>query len=195
MNQAITQRVTTRRKNSFNLFREAAKLASFDEFPMLRPEVDPQLTLSSNFVDQPFFLVCEKDSVIAQASGRAQVVFHEGPVRYFDLVPGDFVYVPGGTAHRILTKEPGNQLRYKAREPGLETVVWYCDSCSHEMDRQSWNASDQASQAGYAAACERHNGETARRTCSHCGHAHAAVDLSAFRWPAIAAALALGDDA
>ena len=53
MNQVVSQRVTTRRKNSFNLFREASKLASFDEFPMLRPEVDPQLTLSSNSVDQP----------------------------------------------------------------------------------------------------------------------------------------------
>ena len=132
--------------------------------------------------------------MIAQASGRAQVVFHEGPVRYFDLVPGDFVYIPGGTAHRILTKEPGNQLRYKAREPGSETVVWYCDSCSHEMDRHSWNAGEQSPQAGYAAACERHNGETVRRTCSHCGHTHAAVDLGAFRWPAVAAALAQSED-
>lgn len=195
MSEITNKRVTTRRKNSFNIFREASKLESFDEFPMLRPEVDPQLTLSNNSVDQPFFLVCEKDSVIAQASGKAQVIFHDGPVRYFDLVPGDFVYVPGGTAHRVLTREPGNQLRYKAREAGSEAVVWYCDNCSAEVDRHSWSAGEHASQAGYLTACERHNGETARRTCSQCGHSHSAVDLAAFRWRAIAEALAQDDDA
>lgn len=189
----MSKPVTTRRKNNFNIFREAPKLASFDEFPMLRPDVDPQVTLSNNSVDQPFYLVCEKDTVIAQASGTAQVVFHAGPVRYFDLLPGDFVYVPGGTAHRVLTREAGNQIRYKAREPGAEAAVWYCEQCDSEVDRHSW-PQEQPAQAGYQAACEQHNAETGRRTCSACGHTHAAIDLAAFRWKAIAEALAQDED-
>src|SRR5689334_4342042 len=98
----MSNAVSTRRKNRFNLLREAAKLASFDEFPMLRPEVDPQLHLSHNEVDQPFYLVCEKDTVIAQFSGHSRIDLKEGSVRYFDLTAGDYVYVPGGIPHRIL---------------------------------------------------------------------------------------------
>src|SRR5262245_48010997 len=123
----MSEAVTTRRKNALNLFREAKKLVSFDEFPLLRPEVDPQLHASHNSADQPFYLTCEKDTLLVQMSGRARVSFREGGVRYFEMGPGDYVYVPGGVPHTVATHEAGVVFRYKAREPGLEQVDWYCD--------------------------------------------------------------------
>ena len=185
----IAEPIRIRRKNAFNLFREGQKLTSFDEFPMLRPDVDPQLHVSNNKVDQPFYLICEKDTVLAQMTGQARIAFREGSVRYFDLSPGDFVYVPGGTAHRILTLELGLQIRYKAREPGLEAVVWYCEKCGSELDRFVWNVGETSSQAGYHHACLRHNEDVARRRCLICDLELPPVDLGAFRWKAIADSL------
>jgi hypothetical protein len=190
----VSVRISTRRKNQFNLFREAQKLGSFDEFPMLRPEVDPQVHLSRNTVDQPFYLLCEKDTVIAQFSGRSRVVFQEGSVRYFDVEPGDFVYAPGGVAYRILTLEPGHVMRYKARQPGRETVLWLCKSCGTELVRETWNANERLPQEAYQAACERYNAQAASRRCGSCGTEHTQVDLSAFRWSAVAEALSHPDD-
>lgn len=181
--------VATRRKNAFNLFREGAKLASFDEFPLLRPEIDPQLHLSRNEVDQPFHLICQKDTVIALASGAARVLFSAGSVRYFDLECGDFAYVPGGVAHRVLTQQPGILLRYKASDPGLEAAAWYCEKCGAELDRHVWDVSRQLPQLGYQFACERFNREIRRRTCISCDAVHASIDLGPFRWSAVAEAL------
>lgn len=186
--------VRTRRKNAFNLFREAEKLSSFDEFPMLRPEVDPQLHLSRNSVDQPFHLVCEKDTVIGQFSGNSRVEFVDGPVRYFDLAPGEFSYVPAGTAHRVMTVSPGVMLRYKANDPGKETVLWLCGDCGGELERYELNASEIPVQQGYQAACEQFNAREAGRNCGACGSLHASVDLSPFRWQAVADKLRETDD-
>lgn len=190
----MTAPIRIRRKNNFNLFKEARKLESFDDFPLLRPEVDPQLHASRNSVDQPFFLTCEKDVVIAQASGAAQVEFVSGPVRYFDLVPGDFVYVPAGTGHRIRTTEPGIQIRYKAREPGQETVSWQCGKCGATVHRESFDATLEPAQIGYQAAAEAFNIDAAKRTCGSCGEEHLPLNLSPFRWAAVAEALSRSDD-
>lgn len=183
-----------RRKNAFNIFRDAARLGSFGEYPMLSPEVDPQVHLSRNAVDQPFFLVCEKDTVLAQFSGRSRVMFKQGAERYANLVPGDYLYVPGGIAHRILITTPGEVLRYKARAPGREAVEWYCDDCGELLDRHGWNSSEIPAQAGYLAGCERWNAEPERRTCARCGTVHEEADLTPFRWGAIAEALTRADD-
>ena len=189
-----TNTVSVRPKNRFNILREAGKLGSFDEFPMLRPEVDPQLHLSHNSVDQPFYLVCGKDCVIAQFSGTSRVLFHASNVRHFDLVAGDYVYVPAGIPHRILTHSSGNVIRYKAREPGIEAAVWYCESCDSELDRKVWNSSDTVAQIGYQQACERYNADPARRTCGGCGKVHAVVDLTQFRWLEVANGLNQGQE-
>lgn len=186
--------ISTRRKNAFNIFRESRKLGSFDEFPMLRPEVDLQLHQSRNEVDQPFHLICERDSVIAQMSGKAVVEFTDGPVRYFELEPGDYVYVPGGMAHRIRTIEAGDQFRYKAQFPGLEATIWLCEGCGAEIDRHVWDVAETLPQAGYHFACERHNAEEKRRQCAGCGKIHDKIDLAPFRWNDIAEALAREDE-
>jgi len=183
--------VRTRRKNRFNFLKEAAGLESFDEFPLLRPEIDPQLHVSRNTVDQPFFLRCRKDSVIAQPVGASRVEFTDGPVRYFDTEPGDHVYVPAGYAHRVLTLREGVLLRYKAREFGSETVLWYCTACSEELYHYEIDGGGPV-QAGYAEACEAFNDDPALRKCRSCGAEHPTVNLAPFRWRAVAEALTEG---
>ncbi|WP_324698853.1 hypothetical protein [Novosphingobium sp. RL4] len=190
----MTAPVRTRRKNAFNIYREAEKLASFDEFPMLRPEVDPQVHLSKNDVDQPFHLACEKDTVLAQMSGKSRVIFADGSVRFFDLVPGEFAYVPAGYAHRILTVEPGAVIRYKAQKPGNESIIWYCSSCDAEVHRFDWQADEAPVQQGYVEACQEFNADVKHRTCGGCGTELPPVDLTAFRWDAISAKLLEADD-
>lgn len=179
--------VRIRRKNSFNLLKEGGKLESFDEFPMLRPDVDPQFHLSRNSIDQPFYLSAEKDMVLGQFGGASRVLFAAGPVRYFDLVPGDFVYVPAESGHRILTLEPGHVIRYKAREPGAEAVFWRCEQCGTELFRHRFDATAAPAQLGYQAGCEAFN--AGDRTCPSCGTAHPPVDLSPFRWGRVAHSL------
>lgn len=186
--------VRTRRKNAFNLLREAQKLMSFDEFPMARPEVDPQLHASRNEIDQPFHLVCEKDCVVAQVTGKARLLFAGGSVRYFDLEAGDHVYVPAGSIHRILTTEPGIQVRYKARLPGRERVVWHCDACGTEICRHEFDASAAPAQIGYQDAANAYNADPKNRKCPSCGHEHPAMDLTAVRWGAVAEALSQTDE-
>jgi hypothetical protein len=183
-----------RRKNTFNVFREAAKLASFDEYPLLRPEVDPQLHLSRNEVDQPFWLVTAKDCVLTLSSGRARILFSDGPTRYFDVDPGEFVYVPAGMPHRVIVQEPGIQLRYKARDFGNEAAVWFCDACGKELYRFGWTQGEMLPQTGYREAVKRFNADGAHRRCKNCGATRAPVDLTPFRWEAVAEALERGDD-
>jgi hypothetical protein len=183
-----------RRKNAFNLYREAGKLKSFDEYPLLRPEVDPQLHFSNNEVDQPFWLALAKDCVLTQSSGRSRVLFRAGPARYFDMEPGEFVYVPAQAAHRVIVEEPGILLRYKAKDFGAETVLWFCESCNGELFRLSWKESEMLPQAGYLQGIQQFNAQESRRTCKSCGAQHPAVDLAPFRWEAVANALARGED-
>lgn len=183
----MTQPVRTRRKNKFNFIKEAERLESFDEFPMLRPEVDPQLHVSRNSVDQPFYLRCAKDSVIAQPTGASRVEFVDGPVRHFDTEPGDYVYVPAGYAHRVRTIRNGILLRYKARDHGGETVEWRCEGCGKTL--HSRHIAEGPVQAGYAAACAEFNGSEEKRRCKQCGAVHPAIDLSPFRWAEVAKAI------
>lgn len=183
------QPVRTRRKNKFNFLKEAERLQSFDEFPMLRPEIDPQLHLSRNSVDQPFYLRCEKDTVIAQPTGGSRIEFADGPTRYFDTEPGDYVYVPAGYSHRVHTSEPGILIRYKAREPGSETVLWLCPDCGGEVHRHQIDGNAGPVQAGYAEACRAFNADAELRRCAACTTELPEIDLQPFRWDEIACAI------
>lgn len=186
----MTRTVDIRRKNAWNLIRDRAKFSNFDEYPVLKEDVDPQLHVSVNSVDQPFYVIFEKDNVLAAMSGSARVHFKGASVHYFDLRPGDHVYVPGGIPHRIVGGSNALHLRYKARQAGLEAVAWYCDRCGDELDRCVWDTARQVAQAGYHAAVTRFNAATERRTCESCGHEHPVIDLAPFRWEAVAASLA-----
>lgn len=186
--------LSLRRKNRLNLLREGRKLRSFDEYPVLRPEVDPQVHASSNQVDQPFYLVCEKDTVIAQVRGASRILFRDESVNHFDTEPGDFVYVPGGAAHRVLTRTAGEMIRYKAQQPGTEAVLWSCENCGRELDHHVWDNRQVLAQTAYQAACERFNDDEDRRRCEACGTVHPPIDLAPFQWDRVAQTLAEADD-
>jgi hypothetical protein len=177
------------RKRYLNVYPAAENARSYDERPLLLEHIDPQLLLSRNAVPQPFFLVCEKDSVLTALSGDAVVEFRECSVLQHRFAAGDFVYVPAGTPHRIIPRVPSLHLRYKARISSLEGVAWYCDACGTQRDRTEWNALEVLPQEGYAAACRYYAIAVEGTPCAKCGEPAPALDLQDTRWDAFAAAL------
>jgi 3-hydroxyanthranilate 3,4-dioxygenase len=178
------------RKNQFLLFREMENLGAYAEFPLLRPEVDPQLHFSRNDREQPFFLVCEKDCVLAQVTGGATVLFRDASVASFRMDIGDYVYVPAGVAHRIRPECESIHIRYKARDAGREGVLWVCDHCGSQLHHAVWDTAEMLPQVGYARATREINVNEQLRKCGKCGTLHPAVDLAAYRWDDYAAAIA-----
>jgi 3-hydroxyanthranilate 3,4-dioxygenase len=181
------------RKRAFNIFQQAQDAGPYDEYPVLPPDIDPQLHLSRNDRPQPFYLVCEHDCLIAQMAGRATVQFKNSNIMQFALTIGDFLYVPAGTPHRILPETESIQVRYKARDAGWEGAGWYCEKCGAELWRSEWNTADQLPQEGYWLACRAFNEDSALRTCRVCGNAADRIDLSGFRWREIAVELRTAD--
>lgn len=181
-----------RQKRQYLTAREAPEAGPYDEFPTFPPGIDPQLCLSRNDRPQPFYLICEHDTVIVQMSGAGRVLFRGGPVNYQTLEPGDFVYVPARTPHRIVPATESVQYRFKAEHPGLEGVSWYCERCGEELWRQVWDTATELPQEGYLRSCRAFNAEAAHRTCKSCGAIHPVLDLSGYRWAEIAASLRSG---
>ena len=181
------------RKRAFNIFQQAREAGPYDEYPVLPPEIDPQIHLSRNDRPQPFYLICEHDCVIAQMAGRATVHFKDSNVVRYVLVSGDFVYVPAGTPHRIVPETESIQVRYKARDAGWEGAAWYCDKCGAELWRSEWNTVEQLPQEGYWRSCHDFNEASSLRTCQQCGTTADIIDLSPFRWRQIASELRTGD--
>jgi 3-hydroxyanthranilate 3,4-dioxygenase len=170
-------------------FQAAQTSGPYDEYPVLPAEVDPQLTLSRNDRPQPFYLTCAKDCVLAQMSGSGRLLMRDSAVRYFDLIPGDYVYVPAGTPHRMMPSETSIQYRFKAANSGLEAVSFYCEACNQELHTVTWDTEQQSPQAGYLRATSNFNASPEQRTCSKCGAVHPAIDLAGFRWAEIATEL------
>jgi hypothetical protein len=181
-----------RQKRQYLTAREAPEAGPYDEFPTFPPGIDPQLCLSRNDRPQPFYLICEHDTVLVQMSGAGRVVFRGGPVNYHVLEPGDFVYVPARTPHRFIPDRESVQYRFKPEHPGLEGVAWYCEGCGAELWRRIWDTAAELPQEGYLRACLAFNADAARRTCKACGSAHPAIALDAYRWAEIAASLRSG---
>lgn len=175
---------------------EAAKHSGpYDEYPVLVSGVDPQLHLSRNDRRQPFHVTCEKDTMLVQMSGQARVEFVDSSVRMFKMVPGDYIYVPGGTPHRIDPIEVSVQYRYKAEDAGLEAVSLYCDGCGELLFRETWHTSEEVPQRAYHRIVTRFNSEPNLRSCDSCGHTAEPVDLTDFRWQQIADELEAGEEA
>ena len=174
------------RKARFVATQEAAVRAPYDEYPMLPPGVDPQLHLSRNDRTQPFFLICEHDTVLVTVTGTGKVEFVEGPVRYHTMKPGDFIYVPSGMPHRIVPAMESVHLRYKAEHPGLEAVAWYCEHCGAELTREIWDTAEELAQEGYLRATKAFNADARRRTCARCGEVHPVIDLAPYKWQEVA---------
>ena len=71
----MSEALSLRRRRQFSILKELPNLRSLDEFPLTDPEIDPQVHVSKADVDQPFFLICEKDTVLVQMTGEGRVVF------------------------------------------------------------------------------------------------------------------------
>jgi 3-hydroxyanthranilate 3,4-dioxygenase len=176
-------------RRGFKTFDEAAKAGPYDEYPMFPPGTDPQICLSRNARPQPFYLICSQDCVLVQMSGEGRVEFKQAPVLRHALEPGDFVYVPAGTPHRIVPESESIQYRFKAEHAGLEGVAWYCEACGAEIRRDEWDTAEVLPQEAYLRLCQEWNASAARRTCARCGAVHPLVEISGNRWAEIAAEL------
>jgi hypothetical protein len=171
----------------FQAFKAAGQAGDYTELPMLPAHVDPQVYLSRNSVAQPFFLVCGKDTVIAQLSGEAKLLLRDSSVNTFALAPGDNVYVPAGTPHRLVPLTESVQLRYKAGKAGLEGVAWFCEECGLELCRAEWDTAEAVSHRAYYDACRAFNDDPQARACRRCGAEHPSIDLDQFTaWLGIA---------
>lgn len=168
------------RRRMVNGLKAAQELGNYSEAPVMPVHVDPQVHLSRNTVPQPFYLITEKDTVIAQMSGRAVLQLKGTSVNYFAMDVGDHVYVPAGTPHRIVPSEESVQLRYKVRSAGLEGAAWYCAGCGQDLHRTEWDTAETVSQQAYYDACSAFNEDESQRTCPDCGSVHPTIDLSAF---------------
>src|SRR5918911_829089 len=177
------------RRRMLNAFKAAAELGSYDEFPVLVVGINPQVYLSRNTCPQPFYLICERDTLLVQQAGTARVYFKHSSVLWHDLGPGDLAYVPAGTPHRFVPTTDSLVARYKAEPAGLEGVAWYCERCGHELERVEWDTAEELPQEGYLRACEAFDADAQRRTCQACGAVHPGIELDGFRWQAIAAEL------
>ncbi len=176
-------------RRGFKTFVEADKAGPYDEYPMFPPGTDPQICLSRNARPQPFHLVCEQDTLLVQMSGEGRVYFETGPVRYHTLEPGDFVYLPGGTPHRIVPESESVQYRFKAEHAGLEGVAWYCERCGAEIRRDEFDTAQELPQEAYLRLCEQFNASEELRRCPQCAALHPRVDIAGNRWAQIAAEL------
>jgi 3-hydroxyanthranilate 3,4-dioxygenase len=175
------------RRRMLHGFKAAQEVGNYSEIPVLLANVDPQVHLSRNSVPQPFHLVCEKDTVLVQLSGEAVLELRDSSVNRFALRAGDHVYVPGGTPHRVVPRSESVQIRYRAKEAGLEGVAWFCDGCGTELSRVEWSTRETVSQRAYLDSCTAFNADVERRRCSSCAGIHAEIDLSHFStWAATA---------
>jgi 3-hydroxyanthranilate 3,4-dioxygenase len=172
-----------------SLFAAAGQAGPYGELPVPPADFDPQVLVSRNDRVQPFFLVCERDTVVATLAGEGSIEFLDAPVLEQRVGPGDFVYVPAGTPHRIRPTSPLVQYRYKAQHAGLEGVAWYCDGCGAELWRREFDTERTVPQRGYLEACEEFNGKQELRTCASCGAVHDPADVSGTRWAEIASLL------
>lgn len=172
-------------KKTFHLFKEAARLNSYAEYPIFPGDIDPQIHLSRNNQPQPFHLICDGDVLFNLLSGAGALEFQSPTVKRYPLVPGDSVYVPAGMPHRFVPARESVVMRAKAQFPRLEGVAWYCEECDTEVHRHVWDAHEQFCQEGYLAACTEFNAREELRTCSECGRVHPTVDISWNHWQAI----------
>ena len=167
-------------------FAAAASAGPYDERPMLPETLDLQIFLSKNDRTQPFFLICQHDTVLFALSGEGHVDYKDAAVLRHSYEVGDHLYVPAGVPHRIVPKSETIQYRYKLAESELEGIAWYCEHCGHELHREIWEIAAELPQAAYLRITQAFNADATRRTCASCGAVHPTIDLASYRWANIA---------
>lgn len=180
------------------MLQQTAKMAKtvgpFDEYPVIPDGISPQLMMSRNDRPQPFYLICEKDTLLVQMSGVGRVEFKDSAMNFTPTSPGDMIYVPARTPHRTVSNEDSIIYRYKAEQAGLEGVAWYCENCGSEVHRLVFDTATELPQEGYSRAVEAFNRDETLRTCGTCNTVHPTVDASGNNWAAIAKELRSADD-
>jgi 3-hydroxyanthranilate 3,4-dioxygenase len=102
---------------------------------------------------------------------------------------GDHLYVPAGVPHRIVPEVETIQYRYKLPESELEGVAWYCEGCGGELYREIFEIKSELPQEAYLRIASAFNADESQRKCRKCSTVHPAIDLSPYRWKALAAEL------
>jgi hypothetical protein len=170
-------------------FAAAAQAGPYDERPMLPDSLDLQIHLSRNTIKQPFFLICQHDTVLFAFAGSGHVEYKDASVLRHSYGVGDHLYVPAGVPHRIVPAVETIQYRYKLPESELEGVAWYCDECGSELHREVWELQSELPQEAYLRIARAFSEDLKRRTCAACGTVHPVLDLSPYRWAELTRAL------
>lgn len=174
------------RNHAVRSFAAAADAGPYDERPMLPETLDLQIHLSRNDRPQPFFLICQHDTVLFALSGEGHVEYKNAAVLRHSYAIGDHLYVPAGVPHRIVPKTESIEYRYKLPESELEGVAWYCESCGQELYREVWEIPAELPQEAYLRISRAFNDDHDRRTCGACGTLHPVIDLAPYRWMEVA---------
>ena len=164
-----------------DLFSVGHKAGAWGDLPATPADFDPQILVSRNEGVQPFFLTCERDSLVVTLSGDGFVEFRDSNVLHFRVAPGDFVYVPAGVPHRIRAEGPMVQLRFKALHAGSEVVSWHCPECSTELWHREFDSSNEIAQRVYLEATNEFNSNESLRRCATCAATHPVVDVAGTR--------------
>ncbi|MGC0239671.1 hypothetical protein [Arthrobacter sp. SD76] len=172
----------TTRSRAMNIFEAAATSGNYGDVAVIPLEVDPQITLSRNSVTQPFYMVYDHDTVLAQMSGSSRLRLRESSVLYFDSVVGDHTYIPAGTPHRIEPQVEGVLVRYSTNEENERGALFVCDACGADLHRVEWTHDHDVEPVRiYAAISGQFNADDKLRTCS-CGHVNAPVPVELLGW-------------
>lgn len=176
------------RRRMLQAFEAAKSMGNYEDVPVMPVDVDPQITLSRNTVAQPFYLAFEEDTVIALMSGSANVRLRDTNVTYWPLIPGDHVYVPAGTPHRLEPHEESVLIRYIGNDPAYRAAVFACEKCGAELDRLEWEQDlEVEATAVYSEVVRRFNDDEAVRTCATCGTVADQISIERLGWPETAA--------
>lgn len=182
------------RRKLQNTEKLAATVGNLDEYPAMPEGISPQLNLSCNKGDMPFFITCEKDTVIVQMSGVGRVEFKDSSMLYTSTVPGDYIYIPARTPHRTVCSTENMIYKYKSENAGLEAVSWFCQKCDKSVYSYTFDTANELAQEGYLNASNAFNGDAKLRTCESCGTEHPKADVSGNNWEAIVAELNSTDE-
>ena len=171
------------RRRMLQAFEAAKEIGNYPDVPVMPIDVDPQITLSRNWERQPFYLVFEEDTLIALMSGKAKVRLRDTNVNHWPLIPGDHVYVPAGTPHRLEPEEESVLIRFIGNDPAYRAAVFACEQCGEELDRLEWRQDlEVEATALYAELVRRFNDDLEARSCSRCGAVAEEISLDALGW-------------
>ncbi|KRA24912.1 hypothetical protein ASD65_11090 [Microbacterium sp. Root61] len=166
-------------------FEAAKEVGNYADVPVMPADVDPQITISRNWVTQPFYIAFEEDTVLALMSGSANVRLRDTNVKYWPVIPGDHVYVPAGTPHRLEPDGESVLIRFIGNDPAYRAAIFACERCDAELDRLEWEQDlDVEAVAIYAEIVRRFNEDLPKRTCPTCGTVADEISLEQLGWTA-----------